>query len=179
MEEWKDIVETQNCFSISNYGNIKNNKTGRILKTVVNKKGYRDISLYFCDKKHRFRIHRLVAEYFIPKIEGKEQVNHIDGNKLNNRYDNLEWCTNYENVHHAIEHGLWKTVFEATKKENDRRKKKVLAHNIKTGETILLKSISEAEKTFNTRHINAVIKGKRKQAKGYWFEYASGDANGT
>lgn len=53
-----------------------------------------------------FKIHRLVASHFIEKNDGKDCVNHIDGNKLNNHYSNLEWCTPGENMHHAKINGL-------------------------------------------------------------------------
>lgn len=181
MEEWKEIQETSNKYSISNYGRMKNNKTKNVLKTSINRRGYVDITICYDRIRKKFRIHRLVAKYFIPNPDNKPQVNHIDGNKLNNRADNLEWCTNYENAHHAIKHGLWDNVFKASRISNEKRKKKVLAHNKITGKTILFESISEAERTFKTRHINAVIKGRRKSAKGYWFEYAEngGDENAT
>ena len=122
--------------------------------------------------KRTFRIHRLVAQYFVSNPDNKTQVNHIDGNKNNNRYDNLEWCSNAENAHHAIKTGLWESVIEGSRLENERRKKKVIAKNIYTNEVLNFDSISEAEKQIGTRHIVDVIKGKRKQAKGYEFEYA-------
>lgn len=178
MEIWKEIKETNNQYSISNYGNIRNNNTMHVLKASINRKGYVDIQLYFQGNKKKFRIHRLVAEYFIPKIENKPQVNHIDGNKLNNRVDNLEWCNNYENAHHAIEHGLWENVFLASRRTNEGRKKKIIATHRETGKTILFESIAEAERYFNNRHICSILKGERKSTHGYTFKYA-GDGDAT
>lgn len=173
MEVWKQIEDTM--FSISNYGNIRNDKTGIILKTQSNDKGYQVVRVTINRIKRTFRIHRLVAEYFLDNPEHKEQVNHIDCNKNNNRADNLEWCTNKENVHHAIKNGLWKSVFDGALKENDNRKKKIIAKNIETKEEKIFESVADAERYFNTRHITDVLKGKRSQAKGYHFSYIGGD----
>lgn len=173
MEQWKTIENTM--FSISNYGNVKNNKTGRILKTQLNDRGYEVVRVSINRVKRTFRVHRLVAIYFVDNPEYKEQVNHIDSNKRNNRYDNLEWCSNKENVHHAIKHGLWNSVYNGTLKENNRRKKKIIAKNIDNKEEKIFESVADAERYFNTRHITDVLKGKRSQAKGYHFSYVGGD----
>lgn len=178
MEEiWKKIENTN--FSISNYGNVKNNKTGKILQQQVNRRGYCVVRVSVrksktCCIKETFRIHRLVAQYFIPNPEDKPQVNHIDGDKLNNNVSNLEWVTNKENAKHAIENGLWENVFKASQQSNEKRKRKIMAKNIETGEISYFDSIAEAERAFNTRHITDVLKGKRSHTKGYNFFYFEG-----
>lgn len=72
------------------------------LKTCLSREGYEHIKL----NKKDYKVHRLVALAFIPNPENKEQVNHIDGNKLNNCVDNLEWCDNSYNQKHAWDLGL-------------------------------------------------------------------------
>ncbi len=72
-----------------------------ILKPRINNSGYYQVSLPFQEGTKRKSIHRLVAEAFIPNPENKPEVNHIDGDRLNNRYDNLEWCTRSENSLHS------------------------------------------------------------------------------
>lgn len=83
-------------------------RRGKKLKLGKNTKGYYQIILKTKQVKKVFRVHRLVAEYFIynNNPEQKNQVNHIDGNKLNNNIDNLEWCTNEYNHNHKMQNGL-------------------------------------------------------------------------
>ena len=89
-------------YEITREGQVINKHTGRILKPQPNGKGYLRVSI---GKKLLF-IHRLVAEKYIPNPNNYEQVNHKDGNKLNNCVDNLEWVTNQTNRDHAIANGL-------------------------------------------------------------------------
>lgn len=70
-------------------------------------KGYLSVTLYGASGTKRELVHRLVAQAFVPNPQGKPAINHKDGNPRNNRADNLEWCTQRENVHHAIRTGLW------------------------------------------------------------------------
>lgn len=119
-EIWKDIQDYPN-YQISNYGRVKSKeritnvgiknvkqvkREEKILKPLKITKGYLGIRLYNKTNIKTFKIHRLVAIYFISNPNNYEQVNHIDGNKLNNKVDNLEWCTCSENMKHSYKIGL-------------------------------------------------------------------------
>ena len=114
------IVGYEGKYDITINGDIISlnyNNTGKQqkLKHRLNKKGRPYINLCINGKYKSYEIHRLVAEAFIPKIEGKEQVNHIDGNKQNNSIKNLEWVTRDENMQHASINGLLPTEFRNAK----------------------------------------------------------------
>jgi DNA-binding transcriptional regulator YiaG len=89
-------------YIITEQGEIYNKKTGRKLKSQPNGKGYLRVSI---GGKLKF-VHRLVAEQYLPNPESKPQINHKDGNKLNNCVDNLEWVSNLENRQHAVKNLL-------------------------------------------------------------------------
>lgn len=95
-------------YEISNLGRIRNTKTKKIRKINLYKTGYCFVSgsLGSRENKITFRIHRVVAETFIPNPNNLPEVNHKDGNKSNNQVSNLEWCTGAENMKHASENGL-------------------------------------------------------------------------
>ena len=99
-EEWKNIKDE---YHISNNGRLRNGS--RLLKLTIHDEYY----TYSIEKK-QYRVHRLVAKYFIPNPEKYGYVNHKNGNKLDNHYNNLEWCTSAHNAQHAIENGLKKNV---------------------------------------------------------------------
>lgn len=101
-EIWKPVEDFKNKYEISNFGRIRNIITNNILK-MTNKNGdYLTLVLY--DEKHKrtTRIHRLVAQAFIPNPNNYPVVNHINGNKQDNRVENLEWCTYSHNTKEAI-----------------------------------------------------------------------------
>ena len=94
-------------YSISEYGLIRNDKTNKILRIQDNGKGYKKVTLTNNGKPYQCYIHRLVAEYFLEnKNKDKLQVNHIDGDKSNNYFKNLEYVSNSENQIHAHKIGL-------------------------------------------------------------------------
>jgi hypothetical protein len=108
--------------TISNYGKIIIPKTGKQKFSQRKEDGYEVVTFQFKQKKKRFRVHRLVAQSFIPNPDNKTMINHIDGDKLNNRADNLEWCTHVENMEHAKKHNLvafGEDVASAKLKNND------------------------------------------------------------
>ena len=88
-------------YEISNTGQVRNVKTGRILKNNINNSGYYLVTLYKDRIPKTFCIHRLVALAFIPNPNNLPEVNHKDENKLNNRIDNLEWCTSKYNINYG------------------------------------------------------------------------------
>lgn len=103
--EYFKIAKLEN-FEISKSGVIRNCNTLKIKSQYVSSTGYYMISVSINNKTKPYRVHRLLAETFIPKKDGCLFVNHIDGNKLNNSLENLEWCTHLENMQHAFRTGL-------------------------------------------------------------------------
>lgn len=100
--EWKLIEGFDGIYSVSNYGDVKNNRTGRLMKQRKTEKGYLRVGLTTNGKPKCMRVHRLVAQAFIPNPEDKPEVNHIDFNKENNCVNNLEWVTGKENTKHSL-----------------------------------------------------------------------------
>lgn len=103
-EEWKDIEGYKGLYQISNLGKVKRfykNGKIKILKPRLNHKGYERVSLCKNSNDHKeFCVHRLVGKTFIENPLGKPQINHINGNKLDNTIYNLEWVTPKENCIH-------------------------------------------------------------------------------
>jgi hypothetical protein len=120
-DEWTDIQGYEGHYKISSSGEIaslsriivmKNGKSRRIrgkrIFAKVKENGYLFVQLYLNGKATNRYIHRLVAEHFLENISCLSDVNHIDGNKSNNSFDNLEWVTHSENLIHAYDTGLKK-----------------------------------------------------------------------
>lgn len=174
-EIWKVIEGTSGMVEVSNLGRVRSllRSCKTILKLQKDAKGYLRVRVTVNRQKLSFKVHREVAKAFIPNPANKPQVNHIDGNKTNNAVDNLEWATNKENAHHALENGLFAPVMAAARESNEKRKKPVVAIELHGDHRILFMSVSEAERHFNSRHITSVLKGQRAQVKGWRFEYLS------
>lgn len=100
IEEWKNLEQCENI-AVSNFGRVIDTITNKERKKTINKDGYEQIGLKINGKRKTFLVHRVVAELFIDNSENKSQVNHIDENKKNNNYLNLEWVTPKENSNHG------------------------------------------------------------------------------
>lgn len=108
-ETWKDIKGWEGQYKVSNVGKVQSlKKSGRLRKPSLTDDGYLVLDLYGKNKREKVLVHRLVATAFLS--EGKDltglEVNHIDGNKLNNSVENLEWVTHSENILHAYKNKL-------------------------------------------------------------------------
>ena len=151
--ELRPIKDFENLYAVDMFGEVygiaKDNANGRrILKRKATKSkqnGYMYITLKDNGRVKNARVHRIVAEAFIPNPNNYTDVNHIDGNKENNCVWNLEWCTKSQNSKHAVENGLLKPP---TNNVNgvyiNGKNKYVVIQNIKSGETVLFTNLRKA-----------------------------------
>lgn len=102
---WK-TVEGYETYEVSDTGNVKNVRTGKILGRRLDKNGYLNVYLYSNGKGTNKKVHRLVADAFLARDSNRDQINHKNGIKDDNRVGNLEWCTRSENTRHAYHTGL-------------------------------------------------------------------------
>lgn len=138
---WKIIFYNgkETNYSVSNIGEVKRNNPERLLKQQT-QQGYKHITLQIEGKPKRFRVHRLVAEAFIPNPDNKPYVNHIDGDRSNNAIDNLEWVTPGENTRHAVVTGLMTPT----------REREVVQFSLNGEKIAEYRSISEAARQTNS-----------------------------
>ena len=170
-EEWRTIFDFPN-YEVSNKGNIRskeyNDSLGHLrsskkLKKQVNNCGYEYVILSSKEEKHKtLTVHRIVAKTFIPNPEEKEDVNHIDGNKLNNNVNNLEWTTTQENIIKRYEIGI------------DGNNYKRVSQFDKDGNLVgSFPSSYEAERItgISRTHIGGCCRGERLTAGGYVWKF--------
>lgn len=164
-EIWKDIVGFEGLYQVSNLGRVKRIGKGRGARCIILKSkdntAYSRVSLYQNNKPTDKCVHRLVAEAFIPNPENKTQVNHIDGNKRNNRIGNLEWVTPRENTRHSVD------VLQNNPGEWSRK----AVRCVETGE--VFNSQISAAKAYNTSQgaIGNSARKNRPKAGGYHWEF--------
>lgn len=174
IKDFPDYYITNKGNVYSRYSDNFHNPTGRIKKLYLYKNKFGYMTVGICKNKHSFtkKVHRLVAEAFIPNPENKLQVNHINGIKTDNRVENLEWATNQENNLHSLQvlhrTPTWKERYGA----KHWRSKTVL--QIKDGKIIAeFNGTMEAQRQTGIDHraICSCCNGKKKTAKGFCWEY--------
>lgn len=171
-EEWRPVVGAEEDYIVSNLGNVASlnyNHTGecRLLKQNLSR-GYQRVAIVKNGKYLSVKVHRLVAEAFIPNPEGLPQVNHKDEDKTNNAVWNLEWC----DCHYNINYGTGLKRRSKARVENG--KGKAIKQIDKSGNTITFFTnvASAARKTGIPRsNIFKALKGKYKTAGNYKWEY--------
>lgn len=184
-EIWKDVEGYEGIYKVSNIGRVKsldkevfNKITGKInlRKGIIRKPqfegGYHSVILLHEGKSKNFKIHRLVATAFVYKSKECNIVNHLDGNKTNNFYKNLEWTTPKGNVIHAWENGLNHFSEEQRRLQKEKVSIKILGKNLKTGEVVRFNSASEAAREMNMTkgRIRDCCNGLIKKTKGWAWE---------
>lgn len=189
MEEiWKDIKGYEGLYQVSNKGQIKSTERfgtkGGILKGSL-RSGYHRVILTKQNKSRYYSVHRLVAETFIPNIENKKNIDHIDTDRLNNSVDNLRWVTDKENVNNPrtlekmrkrkpwnkgihTDVNVWENLSEKQKENRislikEKHNKKVMC--IETGKIYESARTASKETEISWKDISGVCTGRRKSCK--------------
>lgn len=164
-EEWKDIKNYEGLYQISNLGRVKKiNKSNIIIcKPSIDTSGYKQIVLTKNKKRKSYKIHRLIAQAFIPNPNNLPQINHKDENKLNNDVSNLEWCTLQYNCNYGSRN------YRCTR----HRQHKVQQYNKQNNLVREYLSLKEAEKITKIKYqqISSCCRNKQKSAGGYIWKY--------
>ena len=187
-EEWRDIIGFEGLYQISNMGNVRslprlssqNHMVGeKILKPHPNNSGYLDVSMYKDTKRYHKKIHRMVAEAFIPNPDNLPEVDHIDADKTNNCVNNLRWVSHSENHRNPLTLQLKSEVMKGRSKSQEAIKKISKKINVIKDGSILHTFESYRDLDDNSQNVvgvklwnvyaRQVINGVRESYKGFTF----------
>lgn len=178
IEKWKNVFGYEGLYQVSDAGRVKSltvkgsnrhHTKDIILKQTYDLDGYLQLGLHKDGKRCCAKVHRIVAVAFLKNKPSNLTVNHKDGVKTNNSVTNLEWCTNKENIHHAIKIGLIDNMGE----KNGRAR--AVVQYAKDGKFIKKWGTAKQaslELNINNSHIGECCKGERKKAGGFVWKYA-------
>ena len=176
---WKKIRKNEN-YSINELGEVRNDLTGKIKNTFINKaNGYIMVDLWKDNKATKCTVHRLLAEAFIPNPENKPTVDHADGNRKNNSLSNLRWATYSEQNSRFNKTGVRSQRVKVTHYV-EKRKKRGGGHEawLDADKVMYFDRISDVADYFELTigNISLLLKdgdiGRRGKTRGYRFEYA-------
>lgn len=176
-EVYKPVKGYEKFYEVSNLGNVKSLRRNCLMAQIPNSMGYLRVCLTDGTNKRRAFVHRLVAEAFLDKPCGKNVVNHIDFNFLNNSAENLEWVTQKENMEHSSRHGRMK---HSDDWKNGIRNgliavmgKPVIAVDIVTGETTMFDSVNGTAKFgYCPSCVSLCCNGHSTQHRGHFWRFA-------
>lgn len=184
MEEWRDIEEFEGIYQISNKGRCFSQKSNKMLKPHKYPNGYLFYSFKIKGKQFTRLISRLVAKAWIPNQENKQQVDHINGDKTDNRVENLRWVTQSENMLNPITNEKLRNGLKNSEKSKMALRKATDAAANKNRKRVYMYSLNgELEKIYNSvtdaanecgcfaQNISACCNGKKKQIKGHKWYY--------
>ena len=168
-ECWVDVVGYEGLYKVNPNGDVLSMRTGKLMVAVEDKYGYLNVCLTKDKKSLSKKVHRLVANAFILNPENKEQVNHLDENKLNNRVDNLEWVSAKENLNYGTRN---ERVSISKRNTNC---KKVLQLDLDGNLIKEWESFCEInrQKGYDTGLLVKVCKGVKQTAYGYRWSYST------
>lgn len=188
-EIWKPIKGYEELYEVSNLGNVRSLTTiinckgakgidthirnGKVLSKAIGTTGYYIVVLSRNSKTKQVRIHRLVAEAFLDNPNNYPCVNHIDGNKLNNNVDNLEWCTHSHNNKEAYRLGLKKSTWGGVINKDNPNSKPLLQFDLNGNFIREWESAAQVKRELGycAENIRNCCKGRRPKANGYLWEY--------
>ena len=162
-EIWKPIQGYEDSYLVSNLGNIRGLKRNKILRVRKSPRGYGQVNLSKRGVMKTHRVHRLVAAHFLPNPLNLPEVNHLNENKLDNRVENLEWCTRSHNVNYG----------NRTKKQKAKVSIPVVQFSLNGDQIAVYPSAIQAARELKLSHssISECCRGKRKTLGGYKWKY--------
>lgn len=169
MEKWKNVIGYDGIYQVSDAGSVRKT-SGKKLISSYDSHGYKVVTLFKDGSRRSFKVHRLVASAFIPNPQGKQQINHINSVRHDNRVSNLEWVSPHENSKHAFLFGKGKIAQKAATEAAAKKNKRPIVMD----GCDIFPSVKDAAKAAGCApyDVSHVLRGDQRTARGHRFSYA-------